>query len=155
MKKKWIYTFVLVLLISCNSDENAIMLEGSTFLVFGHFYGECLGEACVETFKLTETQLFEDTLDEYSGANQQFEVLPNGLFAQVQDLIDFFPSRLLSEEETFIGCPDCADGGGIFIQFSENDELKTWRIDQDKGNVPDYLHEFIDKINEKIAIINN
>ena len=67
---------------------------------------------------------------------------------------DFFPSQLLNEKKTTIGCPDCADGGGLFIQYSENGNVKSWRIDQEKDNVPHYLHNLIDKVNEKIKIIN-
>ncbi|MEM9687322.1 MAG: hypothetical protein AAF934_10435 [Bacteroidota bacterium] len=53
------------------------------------------------------------------------------------------------------GCPDCTDGRGVFIQYSENGNVKSWRIDQIKVNVPGYLHNFIDKVNEKIDFINN
>jgi hypothetical protein len=74
---------------------------------------------------------------------------------EVNDLVDFFPNQLLDETETIIGCPDCADGGGLFIQYLDNEDIMAWRIDQNKNNVPTYLHDFMDKVNEKIQIINN
>lgn len=154
MKKVFLALTLVGVIISCDDDEGVSLNENS-FLIFGHFYGECLGEACVETFKLTDTQLFEDTLDDYSGKNLEFAVLENAKFELVKDLPNFFPEKLLLENEDVQGCPDCADGGGLFIQYSKNGNVKDWRIDQDKRNVPEYLHHFIDKVNEKIRLINN
>ncbi len=154
MKKIVFCLFTLVVLFACNSDDNGIHINEQNFLVFGHFYGECSGEGCVETFKLTNESLFEDIVDDYSGQNMDFVALNNDLFEEVKDLTDFFPNKLLKETETIFGCPDCADGGGLFLQYSENGNEKSWRIDQVKANVPSYLHDFMDKVNEKIALIN-
>lgn len=149
-----IFTLTILVFYSCNKDDE-IELTQADFLVFGHFYGECLGEKCVETFKLTDKSLFEDTIDDYSGQKLEFIELSNDKFEQVKNLVDFFPNQLLNQSETVFGCPDCADGGGLFIQYSENGNVKSWRIDQDKSNVPDYLYEFMDMVNAKIDSINN
>ncbi|WP_045800864.1 hypothetical protein [Flagellimonas lutaonensis] len=143
----------LCLFVSCSNDE--IGLTDTNYLVFGHFYGECVGEGCVETYKLTKTKLFEDTIDDYSGKELNFIELEHRKFEQVKDLIDFFPSQLFLEKGRIFGCPDCADGGGLFIQYSQNGNVKSWRIEQNKDNVPSYLHEFMDQVNEKIRLINN
>ena len=154
--KKIVFTlFTLGILASCNSDDdNSININEENFLIFGHFYGECAGEECVETFKLTDKSVFEDTIDDYNGQNMQFIELEIDLFEQVQNITDFFPNQLLNQNETVFGCPDCTDGGGLFIQYSENGNIKSWRIDKIKSNVPEYLHSFMDKVNEKIALIN-
>lgn len=136
-----------------SDDNNKININEQNFLVFGHFYGECFGEQCVETFKLTDKSLFEDTIDNYSGQHTEFVELEKDLFEQVKDITDFFPNQLLNQNETLFGCPDCTDAGGLFIQYSENGNIKSWRIDQNKSNVPDYLHHFMDKVNEKIALL--
>jgi hypothetical protein len=143
------------LLVSCNKDDDSIEINETNFLIFGHYYGECGGERCVETFKLTENKLFEDIVDDYLGENFDFVELSDDKFEQVMDIENFFPNQLLNNNENIIGCPDCADGGGLFIQYSENGNIKSWRIDQNKNNVPNYLHNFIDKVNEKIELINN
>ena len=143
------------ILLSCSNDDDGITINEQNFLIFCHFYGECFGEDCVETFKLTDTKLFEDTIDDYLGQDLAFVELENDKFEQVKGLDDFFPNQLLTGFDTVFGCPDCADGGGLFIQYSENGNVKSWRIDQDKDNVPSYLHNFIDKVNEKITLINN
>ena len=151
MKNLLLGLFTIVLL-SCNSDDDTI--ENQDFLVFGHFYGFCGGENCIETFKLTDTVLFEDTVDDYTRKSMNFIALDNEKFEQVKNLTDSFPDQLLNENERSFGCPDCADGGGLFIQISKNGVLKSWVIDQDKDQVPAYLHSFIDKVNQKIVLIN-
>lgn len=155
MKKVFLLLITLGILISCNKDDDNTVIKEPELLIFGHFYGECFGEACVETYKLTESKLFEDTIDDYSGQNLMYVELENEKYEQVKDLFDFFPNQLLDESENVFGCPDCADGGGIFIQYLDNGSLKSWRIDQNKDNIPSYLHSFIDKVNEKIVLINN
>jgi len=154
MKKVIFGLFTIGILFACSSDDDGIDINEQNFLVFGHFYGQCGGEECVETFKLTDKSLFEDAVDDYNGQNMDFVELNNDLFEQVKNLTEFFPNQLLNQNETVFGCPDCADGGGLFIQYSENGKESSWRIDQVKDNVPEYLHEFMDKVNEKIALIN-
>lgn len=154
MKKLFLILLSPILIFSCSSDDSPISLDEIDYLIFGHFYGECFGEGCIETFKLTSEKLFEDTLDNYNGEPLNFEELDNDKFEQVKDLANSFPKSLLSESENFIGCPDCSDGGGIFIVYSKNGIKKSWRIDQFKTNIPDYLHDFIDNVNEKISLIN-
>lgn len=155
MKKVLIVLFTVGILTSCNKNDDGIEINEQSFLIFGHFYGECIGEGCVETFKLTDKKLFEDSIDDYSGQNLEFLELGNDKFEQTKNLVDLFPNQLLNDNESVFGYPDCADGGGLFIQYSDNGNVKSWRIDQVKGNVPNYLHNFMDKVNEKIELINN
>lgn len=154
MKKIVLSLILSFALFSCD-DSEPVTLHNDNYLIFGHFYGMCFGEGCVETFKLTETALFEDTIDDYTGQNLQFVSLSNDQFELVKDLFRFFPNALLQEKETVIGCPDCADGGGLLIQYKSNGIVRSWRIDQNKNNVPAYLHTFMDKMNEKIALLAN
>lgn len=152
--EKAISIFLLSLFVYGCSSNDEIQLTKGDYLIFGHFYGFCIGESCVETFKLTNEKLYEDSNDNYANEPFNFEVLDTTKFEAVKDLIDYFPTKLLSEEESTLGCPDCADAGGLFIEYSRNGTVKSWRIDQIKGNVPSYLHNFMDKVNEKISLIN-
>lgn len=150
--------FILIIFlfinISCTPEEQK-ETSSLDYLTFGHFYGFCIGDNCVSTFKITDHKLFKDITKNYSGEDLVFTELNNDKFELAVDLIDAFPLELLKNEEEVIGCPDCSDKGGLFIQHSVNGIVKSWRIDLIKTNVPEYLHDFMDKVQEKIALINS
>ena len=149
-----VFLLCLGLFSSCSKEK--LDLGEVDYLIFGHYYGMCQGEGCVETFKITRDQLFEDTNDPYAGGGDfDFQPLEIEKFEQVKDLVEFFPEKLWNSEEKTFGCPDCADGGGLYIELSGNGRVKSWRIDQSKRNVPEYLHNFMEKVNEKISLINS
>ena len=143
---------------SCNSDDE-LLLQADQYLIFGHFYGECGGESCIEIFRLENYRLLEDDRDIYPSPSAfyegKFRKLSNEKFELVKDLFQSFPSELLNENDKVIGQPDAGDWGGLYIEYKYNDEPNFWLLDQKKSNVPEYLHAFIDEVNEKIAIINN
>lgn len=156
MKTIGIFIIVLssIVTLSCNKSDDAESND-TDYLIFGHFYGMCMGEECVETYKLTDSKLFEDTKDLYfSTQTFDFVHLENDKFELVKDLPNFFPNQLMDENENTFGCPDCADQGGLFIQISKDGNVHSWKIDQSKNNVPGYMHNFMDKLNEKIELIN-
>ena len=158
MKKLLLLLIIpLLFLIGCDKDDNKN--PNQNYLVFGHYYGMCGGESCVEIFKINHENLWEDLNDVYPSPTNyyvgDFYTLDNNLFNQVSDLITFFPSDLLNEQAIVIGMPDYADGGGLYIEYNYFGEHKFWLIDQIKTNVPDYLHNFIDIVNDKVSIINS
>ena len=142
------------MLTSCEKDDN-LELSKSDYIIFGHFYGECMGEQCVEIFRLENEKLFEDTKDQYPNS-AEFYV---GIWVQLsqqkiidtKDLTNYFPTDLLNETETVIGQPDAGDWGGLYVEYNYNGVRKFWLLDQKKSNVPTKYHNFIDKINEKIG----
>jgi hypothetical protein len=129
----------------------------SNYVVFGHFYGECGGEQCIEKFKLTHDKIFENTNDVYPGTNTSeppnYVQLSDEKFLAAHDLMSFIPNSLLAETNTTIGMPDASDGGGLYIEYHFNGVHKTFLIDQFKQNVPSNYHAFMDKVNEKIALM--
>ena len=145
----------IFLLTSCNIDN--VELSKSDYIIFGHFYGECKGEQCVEIFRLEKDKLFEDNKDKYPNRNDFY----NGNYVQLsqqklndnKDLINSFPTDLLTETNIVIGQPDAGDWGGLYIEYNFNGVRKFWLLDQMKSNVPVKYHNFIDKINEKIALL--
>lgn len=149
-------TLSIILIASCNKDE--AKLSDGDYLIFGHFYGECFGEECIEIFRLETNRLLEDENDRYPNYTNFYEgkyhELSKEKFEEVKDLIDFFPKALLDEDKHGIGQPDAGDWGGLYIEYNFNGTHEFWLVDQMKSNVPEYLHEFIDKVNEKIDLIN-
>ncbi|MBT8231827.1 MAG: hypothetical protein HKO66_07770 [Saprospiraceae bacterium] len=148
--KYLIIAFIAILTIaSCNKNEK---IENEDFLIFGHFFGECGGEGCVEIFKIEDGELFEDTLDQYpsaTGNNYSWQKLDDDLYQQAKDLVDLFPDELLNENEITIGMPDAGDWGGIVV----GTKSRVWLVDYADENIPNYLSEFTAEIKERITIL--
>ena len=142
---------------SCKKSDDDV-LKTEDYLIFGHFYGECVGENCVEIFKLEDDKLFEDSNDTYPGSsdyyNANFTQLSSDLFDLANGLEDVFPMGLLDEEEVVLGIPDAGDWGGLYIEYNKNGVRDFWLLDQMKSNVPEAYHDFIDAVNEKIQAVN-
>ena len=128
-------------------------------MVFGHFYGECGGEGCVEIYKIEDGKLFEDTLDQYPHSNLVYQgvwvELPQAKYDLVRDILDEVPDQLLQEPEHVLGQPDAGDWGGIYVQVSEplsGDDY--WLLDKHEGHMIEAYNDFVDKIETKIELIN-
>lgn len=147
---KYLIIGLCALLVSfCNKEEGSTVND-IDYLVFGHFYGHCLGEDCVKMFKVTKDQLFEDTTDSYLATEFDFIELEEEKFELARELVQALPDQLLKEDKDTFGCPDCADQGGLYIEISNSGTTKSWRIDQNKSAVPGYLHDLMDQVNEVI-----
>ena len=159
-------TFIATLLLAsygCDKDCNTFNASAKRpdQFVFGHFYGECGGEGCVEIYKIEDGMLFEDTTDFYPAAfaphDRIYVALSGEQYEAVKDLFDFFPEELYSEPDNVIGIPDGGDWGGIYVEtYFENNPAKSgfWLLDQNAANMPDLYNTFVARINEKITLIN-
>jgi hypothetical protein len=150
---------VVFFLISCDKNEKGCSDVSDELVIFGHFYGKCVGEGCVEIFKLEEDGLYEDKNDIYPNGQTAYEgsyiQLSKEKFELVKDLGSFFPDQLFDEAETVIGMPDFGDWGGIYIEIDRPGKgRRFWLLDQSDNNMPAIYNEFVDVINEKIQLIN-
>ncbi len=124
--------------------------------MFGHFYGECFGERCVEMYKLIpgEGQLQEDLRDAYPDHTAWYEgafvPLSDSLYQQVKDLPASIPAQLYQERDRVIGQPDAGDWGGYYLEVNQNGKRQFWLIDKPKANLPAYLHAFVDALEGSI-----
>lgn len=154
--KPLIYLVLPLLILGCDDDNDTLNsplngLNQTDYLIFGHYYGFCQGEDCVVTYKLTSNKLYEDTKDPYGGSGPfNFVLQPGDQFDIAKHLRNKLPARLLQEKDQTFGCPDCADQGGLFIQVSIRGSVQTWRLDQNERNVPGYLHDFMESVNDTI-----
>jgi hypothetical protein len=152
-------TVFMLVNISCDKKDCIHPSENGDFIVFGHFYGKCFGEGCVETYKIIDSKLYEDTLDQYPGSDTFYPgQFVNQLSAEkynlVKDLETYFPQELLNETATVIGQPDAGDWGGIYFEIKSGSIHRFWLLDQMENNMPAVYNEFVDRINEKIALIH-
>jgi len=156
--KKLIYV-LFIIVISCQREDIVPAGLNSDYIVFGHFYGECGGEGCIEIYKLTVSNLFEDSNDQYPNTNEpyngNFQLLDNSFFEKVNNLRTQIPHELLETKSVTIGQPDAGDWGGIYFEISIEGEKQFWLIDKMRMNLPEYLKPFVDEIENNIYLINN
>jgi hypothetical protein len=147
----------MLVTISCNKQEELPVQINE--VIFGHFYGFCVGEKCIEIFKLTGSKLYEDVSDNYPSSaqpyNGNFIEMDDEKFQLVSNLLENIPETLLASQDTVIGSPDAADGGGLYIAINNENGVRYWLIDQMKYNIPEDLHTFVDEINRNIALISD
>ncbi|HIP48028.1 MAG TPA: hypothetical protein EYG92_03565 [Lutibacter sp.] len=156
MNKITLFTLALTIsfLFSCKKEE-ITQVDDSDYLIFGHYFRDCEGESCIETFLITDGKLYEDLSDSYSrSVHFNFVELSNEKYKSTTDLLETFPQKLLKDRRHSFGCPDCSGQGGLYIAYKKEGELKSWKLDPTKKNVPTYLHNFIDDVNTKLAQLN-
>ena len=92
MKRFWIISVLILACFSSCKQEDLRLYDGD-YLIFGHFYGMCGGEGCVEKFKLESNRLLEDTtqrLGDYYNFESGYQNVPpylHGFMDQVNETI--------------------------------------------------------------------
>lgn len=162
MKNLVIYAVVPLLLFcaSCSNSPSPATTESlnykntNEYLVFGSYYGECIGDKCVQIFKIEKGRLFADDYHRYPGRtssyNGDFHELEAQKYEKVKSLVQSVPTALVQESNTVLGMPDAYDQGGVYIELQHNGEHKFWMIDNDEKNIPAYLHELVRDIHKAI-----
>jgi hypothetical protein len=118
-----------LLLSSCKKEK----CPDDGYLIFGHFYGMCEGEQCVD--------------------KAQFTPLGREQFQKAQHLRASFPLELLQQSDTVIGQPDAGDWGGLYIEYHQDGVRKFWLIDKMKTNVPIQYHDFVDRVEAAVEAL--
>jgi hypothetical protein len=156
MKLKLITLISLIALSFQACKKDPVVKNNSNYLLFGTYYGFCHGP-CVTIYKLENGKLYknntQEKLDDAIFYKGSFTQMAQPLYDSVMDLEKKIPEALLSHPEYRIGCPDCADGGGIYVEYSNNGTTKHWLIDTNDAMVPKELHPFIDEIWAKMELL--
>ena len=162
MKKLSLLSILCLLLgaFSCsqqNDDDLAapafVELGDVDHFVFGTFYGRCLGN-CTHTFKLKTSGLFADKVDRgYPEPGMEFEEksLSKEDIELATKLLKDFPEELYKEEGEILGCPDCADQGGFYLEIQVGKSApRVWRIDTDDSRISAYLSAYTAKVRKVV-----
>lgn len=157
----WLFLITMVTLMSCEKSKTECYVqppEQFSEFIFGTYYGECGGEGCIETFKIENGTLFEDEKDSYGGPFPypgEWKALDPSKYELAEDLPNDFPSPLFDEPETTIGMPDAGDWGGIYLEVvTKKGHRLHWNIDTMKDHIPEYLHAFVESLQNTIIKIN-
>jgi len=148
-------------LTACDDEKCGVKYGDQEYFIFGHFFGKCVGEGCVEMYKLEDGRLYEDDLDHYPDLTTPLEAhwneLPQEKYEAVKDIESEFPNALYGEAEHVLGIPDGGDWGGIYVEIRYYGDLApnsgSWLLDKNEYNMPQVYNDFVDKIEEKIALI--
>ncbi len=147
-----IVVFLLTVSLSGCRDDGPVS-PGDEYIVFGSYYGECFGEACVEIFKLEDGVLYEDSLDRYPSMNimpyeGKFYRTKGDHIADIRALLDSIPQAVLESPSALIGEPDAHDQGGLLLQVRVNGQLKYWLIDPDTLEAPVYMRTLVKQLDD-------
>ncbi len=160
MKKSMIFLFAVLSFAACKDADITVQeLETNSddYMIFGTYHGFCMGD-CTHLYKLEKGKLYPDAVERvYPSAEQRDSLifsetpLAQELYALAKTLRDSIPNELLTTEEERIGCPDCADQGGIYIEIKIGDTIKSWNIDTQESSLPAYLIPYTRKVKEVMA----
>lgn len=147
------FLFILILttgvLVSSCKDE-IDQTNCCDYTVFGIFFGECVGENCVETYKLINDELLEDNVDSYPRGGEflegTFTKRSEADFDYVRNRFPVIPDTLLLDQREVIGIPDGGDWGGVYLAIKEGSVERSWLIDLNKSNISPVYHELVDSL---------
>ena len=167
MKKNYIFFALCILivsiLVSCEHPVQGLPSStitppaNSIYTIFGDFYGSCPAQECVNIFKLQGSLLFKDTLFNYPNGTDLYKGGWQKESAKkliLGDSLKFdFPPQLLTMNTHFIGMPDANGQGGIYIETNISGSPQFWLIDKDTNNLPQFLIDFVTKVNGYIILL--
>jgi hypothetical protein len=159
MNAKHAPLMVLVLAIAgaaCSGDVEQLSKAGD-YIVFGDFYGECVGAGCVDIYRISDGKVFEDMLDQYPSTSKlphvvEWEQSPSTHYAEIVELIGEIPADLFDETDLVIGQPDAGDWGGFYLETNISGKTRYWLIDKMADNIPKYLRPYTRKLDEAIQL---
>jgi hypothetical protein len=152
--KKLLLLAIISLPFACVNDNMPKDQRSGEYIVFGDYYGMCAG-SCVRMFLLNENSLFQDSEKRYPSSltpyGGNFSIDRTDRLNDVKDLLTQIPDALINSEEIVLGCPDCSDGGGLYVETKIDGQVRYWLID--KQRVPVGLEGFVQLVNEKISLL--
>jgi len=160
MRSNFLVLLVLVaaswVLDGCSEDP-ITELGPDDYVVFGDFFGECIGEGCIDIYKIQDDRVFKDTLDRYPSQARlphqtAYVEISNANYDQLVQVFAEIPPDLFLEGKTVIGMPDAGDWGGFYLELRRDGETNYWLIDKMEDNLPGYLREFTKELDRAIGL---
>ena len=148
-----VLTFVALALVSCSKDMSNPVNPGD-YLIFGTFYGECLGN-CSHFFMIRDGLLFMDDVEigipeEIPFTNDPMSSADYDLAVELQEE---FPSDLTDSDKRIYGCPDCHDQGGVYLELNNSEGRFKWRIDTDDDEQSEAISTYKKRVMEVVSLL--
>jgi hypothetical protein len=149
--QKLFFVFSILLLFSgsaCKKNSNKF-----DYIIFGKYFSECGGN-CASFFRLTNNKLYGDRMDYFMGAKdikfQKF-ALSSDNFRAAHILADSLPDFFKTETGQTLGCPDCHDQGGFYLEIRTSGNTRVFNIDPEVRRMPKEVMDYISLLDQTIA----
>lgn len=160
MEKKHVEIVISLLLVfsSCTIDQQ--VKYHYDYLVFGKYYGECIGENCVNIYKIADNKLFKDTAEILPTWVHPYQAscyaeLPDSLYRISEQLLGSIPDNFLADTTIVYGQPDAGDWGGYYVEAKYDNKVRYFLLDTKKENIPKALNGFQDELESIIDGLNS
>lgn len=173
MKKKYVALIAFLgmfLLVMCTADPIDVEIEEETkartsvntepkIVVFGRYYGRCIGNNCVEIYRFDGSNIYEDINEKRPGHDDFFEgnfkhLVELDVRLNLFKLVNELPyEHLTSLRGNIVGDPGAYGQGVYYLEYQDTFIRKFWIIDTDKSNTPKEIHPYTDLLGEMIDII--
>lgn len=157
MKKPFLIllSIVIVFTLSCKKENPITPLDLSSgdYFIFGEYAGECYGN-CARFFVIKDNNIYGDLNDYfYSADSLKFSsaALSITKYNLAKPLLTDFPTYLNNHKNETYGCPDCTDGGAVYIILKQDGITSHWNVDNFIQNQPEEIRDYIARMHTIIA----
>ena len=157
MKKPFLIllSIVIVFTLSCKKENpiKSLDLSSGDYFIFGDYAGFCSGN-CARFFILKDKQIYGDLNDYfYSPDSLKFNSSPMEVskYNIAASLLTDFPTYLDNHKNETFGCPDCTDGGAVYIILKQDGIISHWNVDNFIQNQPEEIRDYIARMHTVIA----
>jgi hypothetical protein len=110
----------------------------------------------MKIYRVDNTVLCKDDSAHYSSLNWFYDftntrTLGADKYAMAKDLLKQIPIELFSKNRIVIGCPDCNDQGGIFMEIMSGPAIV--RLKLDINDTPDQTKDIISFKQKLLAVV--
>lgn len=155
--KPLIYVICMLILCMSGCQKDPAELQSEEVIIIGSFFGECGGEQCIEFFRASQGQVFEDVNDFYpyweTPYQGDFSTEVECCFDHVAELKGLIPEVLLENPATVYGCPDCADQGGFYFEIITPDYTAHWVFDNAILSESEEVHLFKEEVVARLEVL--
>ena len=133
---------LLFLFVACENDYKKVEVNDIAIKT-GIFFGMCGGYCKSEVEIVNRDVVF--IASSWSDPNYPYTMLNGNISIQEWDsLIESVDMDSFLSLDDIIGCPDCADGGGEWIEITKVDTLK--RVTFEYGETVESIQSLIEKV---------
>jgi hypothetical protein len=149
MKKPTLIIFpaLLIFIMSCKKELTItpLNLNYGDYFIFGTYAGECTGD-CARFYVIKDNNIYaDDNVNYFYNDSLRFNNSPleTEKYNLSQSLLTDFPTYLLQHKNETFGCPDCTDGGALYIKLKKDGTTSYWYIDNFTYNQPEEIRNYI------------